>query len=118
MANTDSTTNAATGSCNILPGSSLINFPLANAMRQLDCHKLSEEELLELAFGCEDTLSGLYQTLKFLGDSLISLCTENETTFSTESICQLGHSLGCISQLIPAIHQLSDLADAQLHATH
>ncbi|MGK0704014.1 hypothetical protein ACSFCW_11085 [Yokenella regensburgei] len=87
-------------------------------MRQLDCHRLSEEELLELAFGCEDALSGLYQNLKFMGDSLISLCTESEITFSSESVCQLGHCLCSISQLIPAMHELSGLADAQLFAAH
>lgn len=116
MATADDNTTT-TAACNILPESSLINFPLANAMRHLDCRQLSEDELLELAFGCDDAVSGLHQTIKFLGDSLISLCTESEITFSSESVCQLGHSLCCISQLLPAMHQLSDLADAQLHAT-
>ncbi|WP_191553968.1 hypothetical protein [Citrobacter portucalensis] len=43
------------------------------------------------------------QTLNFMGESLLTMAGEGQEHFAYESICQLGHSLVNISQLIPAL---------------
>lgn len=63
---------------------------------------------------CEEALAGLYQTLNFMGESLLTMAGEGQEHFAYESICQLGHSLVNISQLIPALAQLEAKADQQL----
>ncbi|QRQ76565.1 hypothetical protein JQN59_22470 [Citrobacter sp. B72] len=56
------------------------------------------------------------QTLNFMGESLLTMVGEGQEHFAYESICQLGHSLVNISQLIPALVQLEAKADQQLFA--
>jgi hypothetical protein len=90
--------------------------PLAEAFRHLDCRHLTTEENLALSFGCEEALAGLYQTLNFMGESLLTMAGEGQEHFAYESICQLGHSLVNISQLIPALAQLEAKADQTLLA--
>ena len=66
----------------------------------------------------------MYQTLNFMGESLLTMAGESLLTmagegqehFAYESICQLGHCLVNISQLIPALVQLEAKADQQLFA--
>ncbi|MDN4360081.1 hypothetical protein OA801_18115 [Citrobacter portucalensis] len=59
----------------------------------------------------------MYQTLNFMGESLLTMGGgEGQEHFAYESICQLGHSLVNISQLIPALAQLEAKADQQLFA--
>lgn len=108
MADANSTTNARSASFSLLPEANLFHFPLAEAFRHLDCSQLSTEENLALSFGCEETLAGLYHTLNVMG--------ENPERMSNESVCQLGHSLMNISQLIPALAELEAKADQQLFA--
>lgn len=116
MANADSTTNA-TLSPYKLPPEAVFNIPLADAIRHLDCDHLTLEETLALSFGCEDSLAGLYSTLNFMGNALVSLSSEKPVQFSPDSIHQLGKSLVCFSELIPALVQLEAKADQQLFAS-
>ena len=77
---------------------------------------ISTEENLALSFGCEETLAGLYHTLNVMGESLLTMAGEKQERMSNESVCQLGHSLMNISQLIPALAELEAKADQQLFA--
>jgi len=117
MADANSTTNTPSASVPLLPEADLFHFPLADAFRHLDCHSLTTDENLALSFGCEEMLAGLYHMLNFIGDSLVSIAGENQEHFSNETVCQLGHSLTNISQLIPALVQLEAKADQQLFTT-
>jgi hypothetical protein len=56
------------------------------------------------------------QTLNFMGESLLTMADEGQEHFAYESICQLGHSLVNISQLIPTLAQLEVKADPHLFA--
>ncbi|WP_232051965.1 hypothetical protein [Citrobacter freundii] len=49
-----------------------------------------------------------------MGESLLTMAGEGQEHFAYESICQLGHCLVNISQLIPALAQLEAKADQQL----
>ncbi|MGC6079157.1 hypothetical protein [Citrobacter sp. wls757] len=51
-----------------------------------------------------------------MGESLLTMAGEGQEHFAYESICQLGHSLVNISQLISALAQLEAKADQQLFA--
>ncbi|EOC6210441.1 hypothetical protein ACTJN4_21100 [Citrobacter freundii] len=51
-----------------------------------------------------------------MGESLLTMAGEGQEHFAYESICQLGHSLVNISQLIPALAQLEAKADQTLLA--
>ena len=117
MADANSTTNACFASSSLIPQADLLYFPLAEAFRHLDCRHLTTEENLALSFGCEEALAGLYQTLNFMGESLLTMSGESQGHFSHESVCQLGHSLVNISQLIPALARLEAKADQQLFAS-
>ncbi|ELK6658244.1 hypothetical protein [Citrobacter freundii] len=114
MADANSTTNACFASSSLIPQADLFYSPLAEAFRHLDCLHLTTEENLALSFGCEEALAGLYQTLNFMGESLLTMASEGQEHFAYESVCQLGHSLVNISQLIPALAQLEAKADQQL----
>lgn len=117
MADANSTTNTCSASFPLLPDADLFHFPLAEAFRHLDCSQLTTEEYLALSFGCEETLTGLYHTLNFIGESLLTMAGENQERMSNESVCLLGHSLMNISQLMPALAELEAKADRQLFAT-
>lgn len=114
MADANSTTNTHCASFSPLPDADLFHFPLADAFRHLDCSQLTSEQNLALSFGCEEALAGLYHTLNFLGESLVTVVSEKQEPVSNESACQLGHSLMNISQLIPALAHLEAKADQQL----
>ena len=116
MADANSTTNACSASFSLPPEANLLHFPLADAFRHLDCSVLTAEENLALSFGCEETLAGLYHTLNFIGESLVTMVCDRRERFAPESVCQLGHSLMNISQLIPALALLEAKADRQLFA--
>ncbi|KLV63901.1 hypothetical protein DJ535_21540 [Citrobacter murliniae] len=116
MADANRTTNARSASFSLLPEADLFHFPLAEAFRHLDCSQLSTEENLALSFGCEETLAGLYHTLNVMGESLLTMAGEKQERMSNESVCQLGHGLMNISQLIPALAELEAKADQQLFA--
>ncbi|EJD6422213.1 hypothetical protein M0K99_RS22200 [Citrobacter freundii] len=117
MADANSTTNACFASSSLIPQADLLYFPLAEAFRHHDCSHLTTEENLALSFGCEEALAGLYHTLNFMGESLLTMSGESQGHFSHESVCQLGHSLVNISQLIPALARLEAKADQQLFAS-
>lgn len=76
----------------------------------------ANDENLALSFGCQETLAGLYHTLNFLGEGLVTMANANQERISNESVCQLGHSLVNISQLVPALAHLEAKADQQLFA--
>lgn len=61
-------------------------------------------------------LAGLYHTLNVMGESLLTMAGEKQERMSNESVCQLGHGLMNISQLIPALAELEAKADQQLFA--
>lgn len=114
MADANSTTNACFASSSPIPQADLLYFPLAEAFRHLDCSHLTTEENLALSFGCEEALAGLYHTLNFMGESLLTISSKGQENFAHESVCQLGHSLVNICQLIPALAQLEAKVDQQL----
>ncbi|QMI06845.1 hypothetical protein [Citrobacter sp. RHB25-C09] len=116
MADANSTTNACSASFSLPPEANLLHFPLADAFRHLDCRQLTTDENLTLSFGCKEALAGLYHTLNFIGESLVTVAGERQEIFSSESLCRLGHSLMNISQLIPALALLEEKADRQLFA--
>lgn len=117
MADANSTTNAGSASFSLPSEADLLHFPLAEAFRHLDCHQLTTEENLALSFGCEETLAGLYHTLNFMSESLLTMVCEGRELFAYESVCLLGHSLVNISQLLPALALLEAKAEQQLFAT-
>lgn len=116
MADANSTTNAHSASFPLMPEADLFHFPLADAFSHLDCSQLTTDENLALSFGCQETSAGLYHTLNFLGESLVTIASTNQERVSNESVCQLGHSLVNLSQLIPALAHLEAKADQQLFA--
>ncbi|EOF4707064.1 MAG: hypothetical protein P0Y63_26075 [Klebsiella huaxiensis] len=117
MAAANRTTNACPESFSTIPEANLLHFPLVDAIHHLDFSPLTPEENLALSFGCEECLAGLCHTLHFLGDSLVTMANEDPVPFSAESVCQLGHSLACISQLIPALALLEAKADRQVFSS-
>lgn len=71
---------------------------------------MTPEERLHLAHYCQEAQAGLCHCLTFIGDTMISFAQNNVHEFTPESLCQLGHGVGSIGRLVPALEELGRVA--------
>ncbi|NUL35993.1 hypothetical protein [Kosakonia sacchari] len=100
----------------MLPDTDILSSELRDIFRKLDTSNLSEEEMLQLANGCEDHIAGLCHGLHFLGKTFVSFADSDVLEFSRESLCQLGHGLKATATLLPALMELHQMTERNIAA--
>jgi len=100
----------------MLPDTSLFSSQFRDIFRKLDTSHLSEDEMLQLAHGCEEHIAGLCHGLHFLGKTFVTFADSDALEFSHESLCQLGHGLKSAAILLPALMELHQAVERQMSA--
>ena len=93
-----------------LPNAEILYSDLANALEKVDVSTMTQEDRLHLAHCCQEAQAGLCHCLSFIGDTLISFAQSDVHEFTPESLCQLGHGITSIGQLLPALGELGRVA--------
>ncbi|MCX8967247.1 hypothetical protein EHW66_20420 [Erwinia psidii] len=109
MANVDSNMN---GYLSSLPYTDIHYSDMAGALVNLDFSEMEQSECLLLAHCCDESRAGLCHCLDFLGETLVTFSRLGSHEFTQESLCQLGHTLTTLSELIPALTDLSQFLHA------
>lgn len=108
MANADATTNIYTDS---LRYTDIHYSDMAGALANIDFSRMDDGECLMLSWCCDETRAGLCHCLAFLGD----LLAKGDANLMSENYrCQIAHTLTTISQLVPALTDLSQFVMADL----
>jgi hypothetical protein len=77
---------------------------MASSLVDINFSELENTACLVLMHCCDESRAGLCHCLQFLSDMLRMEQTEN---FTPENLHQIGHTLHSISQLVPALTDLS-----------
>lgn len=83
---------------------------MAGALVNISFDNMELDECLLLASCCDESRAGLCHCIAVLGEVL------NEEEMKPEKRCQLKHTLTTISQLIPALTDLSHFLHADLRS--
>lgn len=110
MANADTNTNHYLDSH---PTADIHYSDMAASLVDVDFSKLESTACLVLMHSCDESRAGLCHCLNFLGHMLSQ---EKAEEFTPASLHQIGHTLTSISQLIPALTDLSAFLKADLKA--
>lgn len=105
MANTDSNTNIYSDP---FQASDIHYSAMAGALVNLSFDDMDQDECLLLAHCCDESRAGLCHCIAVLGDLL------KEGDMTHVSLCRLQHTLITLSQLIPAMTDLSQFLHADL----
>lgn len=100
------------GTTKILPYTDIYYFHMAGALVDICFADMEKDECQLLAHCCNETRSGLCHCLAFLGDMMKSYAEHG--AHRTPDLCRLGHTLTTISQLIPALTDLSRFLEVEL----
>lgn len=96
-----------------LPDTDILFNNMAASLAELSFAGLDEDAALLLANSCEENIAGLCHGLKFMGKTLNTFAVNNAVTFSSESLCQAGHFMAAVGELIPALSQMQQRAEHQ-----
>lgn len=105
MANADSNMNIYSKS-----QADICYSSMAGALVNISFDNMELEECLLLAHCCDESRAGLCHCIAVLGEML------NEEKRRTENLSQLKHTLTAISQLIPALTDLSHFLHEDLRS--
>ena len=84
---------------------------MAAALSSVSFSETESTDCLVLLHCCDETRAGLCHCLNFLGEALTK---EEAEEFTPENLHQIGHTLSSISQLVPALTDLSAYLKADL----
>lgn len=101
MTNADTNTNSYIDSH---PTADIYYSDMASSLVDINFSELESTACLVLMHCCDESRAGLCHCLHFIGDILSKQLTED---FTPENLHQIGHTLTSISQLIPALTDLS-----------
>lgn len=102
MADADTNTNRYLDSH---PTADIHYSDMSAALVNINLSELESHDSLVLMHCCDETSAGLCHCLRLLGDMLTK---ERAEDFTPENLHQIGHTLSSISQLVPALTDLSD----------